>query len=243
MAKKDNIYKVGNFNDLPFSFNEEVAEVFEDMIDRSIPGYSSSLKLIENLTREYFQNKSFCYDLGCSLGASTACLIKAIENREGKVHAIDNSKAMISSCNDKFNHFIDSQKVIFSKKDIETAEIKDASIVVINFVLQFIKSSRRESLLKKVFSGMKKNGLLILSEKTHFDNKFRNQTLLNLHHQFKFNNGYTKMEISRKRDALEGVLITDLEKDHFQRLQKIGYTEIKKVMSNLNFFTLIAQKK
>ena len=93
------------------------------------------------------------------------------------------------------------------------------------------------------YLGMKKNGLLILSEKTHFDNKFRNQTLLNLHHQFKFNNGYTKMEISRKRDALEGVLITDLEKDHFQRLQKIGYTEIKKVMSNLNFFTLIAQKK
>ena len=40
MAKKDNIYKVGNFNDLPFSFNEEVAEVFEDMVDRSVPGYS-----------------------------------------------------------------------------------------------------------------------------------------------------------------------------------------------------------
>ena len=65
MAKKDNIYKVSNFNGLPFSFNEEVSEVFEDMIDRSIPGYRSSLKLIENFSKKYFQHKSFCYDLGC----------------------------------------------------------------------------------------------------------------------------------------------------------------------------------
>ena len=81
-----------------------------------------------------------------------------------------------------------------------------------------------------------------MSEKTHFDNKYQNQTLFNLHHKFKSKNGYTKMEISRNRDALEGVLITDLEKDHRQRLSKIGFREIRKVMSNLNFFTLIAQK-
>ena len=46
MKKKDNLFKDGNFNDLPFSFNEEVTEVFEDMIDRSVPGYESSLRLI-----------------------------------------------------------------------------------------------------------------------------------------------------------------------------------------------------
>ena len=242
MAKKDNIYKVSNFNDLPFSFNEEVSEVFEDMIDRSIPGYRSSLKLIENFSKKYFQNKSFCYDLGCSLGASTLSLIKALEEREGQICAVDNSKAMISKCNKKFKHLIDSKRVNFINQDIETTEIKNASIVVLNFVLQFIDSSKRESLLEKVFSGMKKNGLLILSEKTHFDNKLKNQTLFKLHQNFKFKNGYTKMEISRKRDALEGVLITDLEKDHCQRLSKVGFREIKKVMSNLNFFTLIAQK-
>ena len=242
MAKKDNIYKVGNFNDLPFSFNKEVAEVFEDMVDRSVPGYRSSLKLIENLGKKYFQNKSFCYDLGCSLGASTLSLVEVVKEREGQICAVDNSKAMISNCNKKFKHLIDSKKVNFINQDIESTEIKDASIVVINFVLQFIDSKKREGLLEKVYSGMRKNGLLILSEKTHFDNKFKNQTFFNLHHNFKFKNGYTKMEISRKRDALEGVLITDLEKDHCQRLHKIGYREIKKVMSNLNFFTLIAQK-
>ena len=242
MAKRDNIFKTGNFNDLPFSFNEEVTEVFEDMIDRSVPGYKSSLKLIENLGNSYFQNNSSCYDLGCSLGASTLSLLKAIKKKDGQIYAVDNSKDMITSCNSTFKDSIDFNKVDFINQDLETIQITDASVVVINFVLQFIDSVKREELLEKIFQGMKKNGLLILSEKTHFDNKYRNQTLLNLHHNFKFKNGYTKMEISRKRDALEGVLVTDLEKNHRQRLSEIGFKEIRKVMSNLNFFTLIAQK-
>ena len=242
MAKRDNIFKAGNFNDLPFSFNEEVTEVFEDMIDRSVPGYKSSLKLIENLGNSYFQNNSSCYDLGCSLGASTLSLLKAIKKKDGRIYAVDSSKDMIISCKSNFKDSIDSNKVNFINQGLETIQITDASVVVINFVLQFIDSAKREELLEKIFQGMKKNGLLILSEKTHFDNKYRNQTLLNLHHNFKFKNGYTKMEISRKRDALEGVLVTDLEKCHRQRLSEIGFKEIRKVMSNLNFFTLIAQK-
>lgn len=139
MAKKDNIFKVSNFNDLPFSFNEEVTEVFEDMIDRSVPGYKSSLKLIENLGKDYFQNNSSCYDLGCSLGASTLSLLKAVGKKEGQVYAVDNSKAMISSCNSKFKHLIDSNKLDFVHQDLEDTEIKDASVVVINFVLPLIR--------------------------------------------------------------------------------------------------------
>ena len=194
------------------------------------------------LVKNIFRIKSFCYDLGCSLGTSTLSLIKAMEEREGQICAFDNSKAMISNCNKRFKHLIDNKKVNFINQDIEATEIGDASIVVINFVLQFIDSSKRASLLQKVFSGMNRNGLLILSEKTHFDNEFRNRNLFNLHHNFKYNNGYTKMEISRKRDALEGILITDLEEDHHKRLNKIGFRDIRKVMSNLNFFTLVAKK-
>jgi len=83
---------------------------------------------------------------------------------------------------------------------------------------------------------------LILSEKTHFENRYRNQTIFKLHHDFKLKNGYSEMEISGKREALEGVLVTDSERDHIQRLTKIGFRQIRKVMSNLNFFTLVAQK-
>ncbi|MBE20542.1 MAG: carboxy-S-adenosyl-L-methionine synthase CmoA [Gammaproteobacteria bacterium] len=239
MIKKDNIFESSNFNDLPFSFNEEVTEVFEDMIDRSVPGYRSSLKIIEELGKRYFKDGTSCYDLGCSLGGATLSLLSAIQGREGKIYAVDKSNAMISACNKKFTNF---KKVYFLNQDIEATEIKDASIVVLNFVLQFLDTKKRNSLLDKVFSGMRKGGLLVLSEKIHFDNELRNKTLFNLHHNFKFKNGYTQMEISRKRDALEGVLVTDLEEDHNNRLKKLGFRNTRKVMSNLNFLTLISEK-
>ena len=242
MVKKDSIFKVGNFNDLTFTFNEEVTEVFEDMIDRSVPGYTSSLRLIENLSRKYFIEGTRCYDLGCSLGASSMSLMKAIGKREGKVFAIDNSPAMIAACEKKCSDLIKTGNVKFIKQDVNEAQIYKASVVVINFVLQFLNSKDRDGLLKKVFLGMKQGALLILSEKIHFDNKFRNQTIDNLHHQFKSNNGYSKMEISRKRDALEGVLVTDLETLHLQRLESIGFKKVRKVMTNLNFMTLVAEK-
>ena len=242
MVKKDSIFKVGNFNDLTFTFNEEVTEVFEDMIDRSVPGYTSSLRLIENLSRKYFIEGTHCYDLGCSLGASSMSLMKAMGKREGKVFAIDNSPAMIAACEQKCADLTKTGKVKFIKQDVNEAQIDKASVVVINFVLQFLNSKDRDGLLKKVFLGMKQGALLILSEKIHFDNKFRNQTISNLHHQFKSNKGYTKMEISRKRDALEGVLVTDLETLHLQRLESIGFKKVRKVMTNLNFMTLVAEK-
>lgn len=242
MVKKDSIFKVGNFNDLTFTFNEEVTEVFEDMIDRSVPGYTSSLRLIENLSRKYFIEGTHCYDLGCSLGASSMSLIKAMGKREGKIFAIDNSPAMIAACEQKCADLIKTGKVKFIKQDVNEAQIDKASVVVINFVLQFLNSKDRDGLLKKVFLGMKQGALLILSEKIHFDNKFRNQTIDNLHHQFKSNNGYSKMEISRKRDALEGVLMTDLETLHLKRLESIGFKKVRKVMTNLNFMTLVAGK-
>ena len=242
MIKKDSIFRVSNFNDLTFTFNEEVTEVFEDMIDRSVPGYTSSLRLIENLSRKYFIEGTCCYDLGCSLGASTMSLMKAIGKREGKVFAIDNSSAMIAACEQKYADLTKTGKVKFIKQDVNEAQIDKASVVVINFVLQFLNSNDRDGLLKKVFLGMKQGALLILSEKIHFGNKFKNKTISNLHHQFKSNNGYTKMEISRKRDALEGVLVTDLESLHLQRLESIGFKKVKKVMTNLNFMTLVAEK-
>ena len=242
MVKKDSIFKVGNFNDLTFTFNEEVTEVFEDMIDRSVPGYTSSLRLIENLSRKYFIEGTHCYDLGCSLGASSMSLIKAIGKREGKIFAIDNSPAMIAACEQKCADLIKTGKVKFIKQDVNEAQIDKASVVVINFVLQFLNSKDRDGLLKKVFLGMKQGALLILSEKIHFDNKFRNQTIDNLHYQFKSNNGYTTMEIHRKRDALEGVLMTDLETLHLKRLESIGFKKVRKVMTNLNFMTLVAEK-
>ena len=127
------------------------------------------------------------------------------------------------------------------EQDINNAQINTASIIVINFVLQFLETEKREILLTKIFQGMKEGGILILSEKIHFDNKLRNQKIYRMYDRYKLKNGYSEMEISAKRDLLEGVLVTDFEFFHIQRLNKIGFKNIRKVMSNLNFITLVAE--
>ena len=148
MGKKDSIYTKENSSDLPFSFNQEVAEVFEDMIVRSVPGYTSSLTLVKNLTIRFFKENSNCYDLGCSLGAATESLIKATEGIQTKIISVDSSRAMIDLCKHNFTEYIESGKIQFINQDILDCEIKNASIVIINFVLQFLNLEERTNLLK-----------------------------------------------------------------------------------------------
>ena len=78
MGKQDDIFIEGNLSGLPFSFNEEVTEVFEDMIDRSVPGYNTTLRIIQQQTKNHYIDGSNIYDLGCSLGASTSSLLNVL---------------------------------------------------------------------------------------------------------------------------------------------------------------------
>ncbi|MFL2697820.1 MAG: carboxy-S-adenosyl-L-methionine synthase CmoA [Gammaproteobacteria bacterium] len=239
MSKKDNIYQKGDFNDLPFTFNKEVTEVFEDMIVRSVPGYISSLTIIKNLTSKFFQKDSAFYDLGCSLGAVTKKISSTVEERKGTILAIDNSEAMIKSCRAK----IQDQHIEFILEDVTQTAIKNSSVVTLNFVLQFLKLSQRKSLIRNIYRGINKKGILIISEKIHFSSQREDSSVSKIHHDFKLSNGYSNLEVARKRDALEGVLVSQTEKDHYDLLKEVGFFRVSTVMKNLNFITLVAFKE
>ncbi len=241
MRKQDKIFEEGNVSGLPFSFNQEVTEVFEDMIDRSVPGYNTTLRIIQQQAKNHCIDGSNVYDLGCSLGASTSSLLNAL-NGMSKVIAIDNSDSMIKSCIERFSEPIKVGQVNFLQEDISNSEILDASIVVINFVLQFLSIKERVELMKKIYQGLVPGGILILSEKIHFDSKKRTEEISNIHHSFKAANGYSKLEISSKRDSLEGVLVTETESQHLNRAKELGFKDSTKLMSNLNFLTYKFQK-
>ena len=241
MGKQDKIFEKGNVRGLPFSFNEEVTEVFEDMIDRSVPGYNTTLRIIQQQAKNHYIDGSNVYDLGCSLGASTSSLLNALNGRS-KVIGIDNSDSMIRSCRERFSRSIKAEKVKFLKEDISQSEIVNASIVVINFVLQFLSIKERADLFQNIYQGLVPGGILILSEKVHFDSKKRTAEISNIHHFFKAKNGYSKLEISSKRDSLEGVLVTETESRHIYRAKELGFKNSTKLMSNLNFLTYKFQK-
>tara|TARA_Y100001970_G_scaffold288855_1_gene417345 strand:- start:27173 stop:27901 length:729 start_codon:yes stop_codon:yes gene_type:complete len=242
MDKQDDVYIKGNLSGLPFSFNKEVTGVFEDMISRSVPGYQSSLNLIKNISSKYITNDSLSYDLGCSLGASSKAILEGSRNIKSKLISIDNSPTMIEACKHNFSKEISKGKVSFVREDISEIEFQPSSFLSLNYVLQFLPLLDRDNLIRKIHYSLTAQGGLLISEKINLLSKKQNDSLIRLHHGFKSAHGYSELEISSKRDALEGVLITETEEDHLKRFKSVGFTTGIKLMQNLNFITYLFLK-
>ncbi len=239
---KDKIYRSANNPIKPFEFNDEVADVFPDMILRSVPGYPLTISMISVMADKFYQKNSNIYDLGCSLGTASIAISKTLKDKECKIVAIDNSEAMIKSClknNIKEN---DENKIDFILDDILKTNISNASIVVMNFSLQFIPLESRQKLIERIYNGLLPGGVFILSEKILFDDIAENDVMSRLHYHMKELNGYEKLEISNKRKSLEDVLIPEKINMHLQRLSQAGFKDSFVWLKCFNFASLIAFK-
>jgi tRNA (cmo5U34)-methyltransferase len=240
---RDNIFDLPN-EVKSFTFDEKVASVFDDMINRSVPGYSAIIDMVGQLARRYCKNGSIIFDLGCSLGASSLSITKHMDHNDYKIIAIDNSEAMITRLKAALQGQKASAKQIKVKlEDIRESEIKSASMVVLNFTLQFITIADRDKLIQKISSGMHSGGILIISEKVCFTNKEINSLFIDLYHKFKEKQGYSELEISQKRDALENVLIPESLEKHYDRLLAADFELIETWLRYFNFASIIAFRK
>jgi tRNA (cmo5U34)-methyltransferase len=240
---QDQIYlkKQNKIND--FVFDKNVADVFEDMIKRSVPGYELTVSIIKSLVEQYALSDSYCYDLGCSLGAGVLAMQKGINNKKDcSIIAVDNSSAMIEQCRKNIKKCNDKTPVNIICADVLDVEIKRASVVVLNFILQFISKAKRDSFLKNIYKGMLSGGVLFISEKIDFLDKKEKQFIQDLHYSFKKNNGYSELEIKQKRDALENVLIPETVSAHKKRLKQIGFKDVYVCLKYLNFVSIVAIK-
>lgn len=225
-----------------FQFDERVADVFPDMIQRSVPGYQTILHTIGELAKTYITSDSQAYDLGCSLGAASLAMARNTEHVNCDIIGIDNSQAMIERCERKVNSFNLPNPVSLRCESILDSVITRASMVVMNFTLQFLSPSDRLTMVKKIYDGLNPGGILLLSEKIQHPSEQGNQLLIELHHQFKRNNGYSELEVSQKRAALENVMLTDTFATHESRLQKAGFSDIVMWFKCYNFASIIAIK-
>jgi len=221
-----------------FSFDDRVARVFADMIGRSVPGYGQTLQMVELLAHQYAQAGSNLYDLGCSLGAATMALSRGAAGKHCSIIGVDNSPAMVKRCTE----MLKDEAVEIHCQDILETEIEQASVVVLNFVLQFIGKDERLHLLTNIYAGLKPGGVLILSEKIAFDDTDENRRQIELHEAFKRAQGYSEMEISRKRTALENVLIPETLNAHHARLKQAGFSASNTWFQCFNFASMIAVK-
>lgn len=241
VEKQDTLYANPLENMVDFRFDDRVADVFPDMIQRSVPGYGTLISTIGVMAAHYAQAESIVYDLGCSLGAVTLSMRQRIQ-QPCSIIAVDNSPAMIKRAQKIIaldNHPI---PVAFQLADIQQCAIQNASVVVMNFTLQFIPIADRLALLKQIYMGLKPGGVLILSEKLAFEDPQTQQFQSDIHHDFKRTNGYSDLEVSQKRSALENVLIAETLATHQTRLKAAGFERVEPWFQCFNFASMVAFK-
>ena len=235
-----------------FAFDDQVASVFEDMINRSVPGYSTIISMIGVLAERYCGAGSTIYDLGASLGGASFAVAQQLPHDDYRIIAIDNSEAMTSRLSAKLAALgntgsgdsgdKETSRIECRHEDLRDSKIEDASMVILNFTLQFIEPSARETLMRKIYDGMRPGGLLVISEKIQFPDPALNELFIDLYHRFKETQGYSKLEISQKRAALENVLIPETLAAHRERLNGAGFHSVDTWFQCFNFASMVAFK-
>ncbi|TKB43635.1 carboxy-S-adenosyl-L-methionine synthase CmoA [Thalassotalea mangrovi] len=238
----DLIYSKPQVKVADFQFDAQVVEVFPDMIKRSVPGYNTIIDTIGNLAGRYAKDNTNIYDLGCSLGAASLAMRRSIQAKDCKIIAIDNSEDMVDRCKIHINAFKGDTPCEVKLGDILTEPMENASVIVLNFTLQFIAPEKRAQLIENISKALVPGGLFILSEKIYDQDPVCKELLNELHHDFKRANGYSELEIAQKRSAIENVMKPDHLSNHLQRLQQAGFSHATPWFQCFNFFSLVAIK-
>ncbi|MDD0974366.1 carboxy-S-adenosyl-L-methionine synthase CmoA [Pseudomonas fontis] len=227
-----------------FAFNEDVVRVFPDMIKRSVPGYPTIVENIGVLAAQFAKPDTVLYDLGSSLGAVTQAMRRHVRTDGCRVVAVDNSAAMVERCaeylkaQDSMHQELLPVQVL--EADITALPLQPASVIAMNFTLQFIEPPARLELLGKIRQALVPGGALILSEKLRFEDMQEHALLTDLHIAFKRANGYSELEIAQKRSAIENVMKPDSLEEHRERLLAAGFSKVVPWFQCLNFASLIA---
>ncbi len=240
MEKRDELFKVNRLKK-DFTFDRDVAQIFDDMLERSIPFYREVIKLTALILQNLLKETPKIYDLGCSTGNTLIFLASALKDKEPELYGIDNSKHMIEKAEEKSRAY--GKSIRFQIQNIEEAEIESADAIIMNYTLQFIRPLKREKLIKKIYNGLKKNGIFILSEKVVFEHPEFNRKVIDIYHNFKKEQGYSELEISRKREALENVLIPFTIGENIELMKKAGFSHISTFFQWANFVSFIAIKQ
>ena len=240
MPPRDDLYASQADSADPFEFSEAVARVFTDMIERSVPGYRLLLELTPLMVTRAVQPDSRIYDLGCSLGAATLAARRAVQVEGVDIVAVDNAPDMVARCREIVAADNSRVPVEVIEGDACQLPIENASVVLMFFTLQFIAGEERDRLMARIAAGLRPGGVLLLAEKLAFEPADRQDWLDTHHHDFKRAQGYSDLEIARKRQALENVLVPETRAQHHQRLTAAGFSQVHDWFQCLNFAAMAA---
>lgn len=224
-----------------FSFDERVVDCFPDMIRRSVPGYAQITSMAGIIAARHLRHGAHVLDMGCSLGASTLSLCQHLPPQAFTLEAIDLSGPMVAKARAMLSQNAPDHRLEVRQGDIRHCPLPEAGMIMLNFTLQFLDPDERDGVIERIFEALEPGGVLLLSEKIR-GAPGQERLLVDLHHDFKRANGYSDLEISQKRSALEEVMIPERLATHHARLARTGFSRHETWFQYLNFASLIAFK-
>ena len=234
---RDEVYRSNKSQIVDFAFNEEVAAVFPDMIRRSVPGYETVIPITGLIAARHLGDGGVAYDLGCSLGATTLAILSQNQNSQIRVTGVDTSLPMIEGA----RRAITDQRAVFVHQDLRETDLSGATVVILNLVLQFIDVEQRLEVLTNIRHQLGEDALLIVSEKVRHDDPELHEFFDQTHLAWKQANGYSDLEVSSKRTALENVMNIDTEEDHQARFRAAGFSRINQWYRCMNWASFLVR--
>ncbi len=238
---RDEIFKKGDMN-RDFQFDGKVADVFDDMLNRSVPCYRMVIEMLGAILEKFLGKGDLVYDLGCSTGETLVELARKLERLDLKFTGVDNSPAMLDKARHKAEMYSLSDRIDFRQADIIDLDYAGAGAVIMNYTLQFIRPLHRREFLAGIYKKLRPGGILILSEKVLCHDPRLNRVYIDFYLDFKRRNGYSETEISRKREALENVLVPFSVRENLDLLTGAGFTSCDTFFQWFNFASLVAVK-
>jgi len=238
---KDEVFK-DHATPCDFKFTSKVAGVFDDMVNRSVPFYEEIQRMVSELAADHATEHSKIYDLGCSTGTTLIHMDQKVAETIPFV-GIDDSPAMLEKCRTKLAVIGSRRSVELEVADLnKEIGIENASVVVLCLTLQFVRPMNRERLVKQIFNGLQKEGVLIIVEKILAEDGHFNRDFINYYYDMKRRHHYSEMEISQKREALENVLIPYKLSENIALLRDVGFEHCEVFFKWYNFTGIIAKK-
>ncbi|OKY75884.1 MAG: carboxy-S-adenosyl-L-methionine synthase CmoA [Desulfobulbaceae bacterium DB1] len=238
---KDTIYQ----NITPsadFTFNAGVADVFDDMLQRSVPCYRQVIDMVAALLARFVNQGETICDLGCSTGTTLMELSRLLASFDLNFVGIDNSAPMIDKAELKARMLSRTDRVHFIHGDIAEIDLPPCRAFIVNYTLQFIRPIIRKKFLSRLYHALLPGGVVIISEKIISHDPLLNRAFIDFYHDFKKSRGYTETEIARKREALENVLIPFSTGENLQLMRDAGFPHVEPFFQWFNFASYIALK-
>lgn len=225
-----------------FTFGEKVASVFDDMLDRSVPFYQEVQRMIAEMAADFAVKGTNIYDLGCSTGNTLLNLDVSVA--EGvKFIGVDNSEDMLKRCRQKLSERgLQHEHELICADLNQGVSIQNASMVLMVLTLQFIRPLYRDTLIKSILQGLNENGCVILVEKVLGEDSVFNRLFIKYYYDLKKRHGYSEMEISKKRESLENVLVPYKLLENREMLLRAGFRYCDVFFKWYNFCGIIAVK-